>query len=214
MLNLTTTASELSDSESLTAFKPLPKHPLFINITGNKYNSLTVVGYLGDSKWSCLCDCGKTTLVHSNDLRNGKTKTCGCGKTKALLSKACEQCGEVFHQKRYSGGPDHTFANRKYCSKKCAGVAFSVDEDSKQRRRKSVIAAYGGKCTCCGESEWQFLSLDHINNDGAAHRREVRDVYKWAEDNNYPNTLRVLCFNCNMARAFYGVCPHEIRKSV
>lgn len=133
-------------------------------------------------------------------------------KLKELASKQCLICGKTFHQKRYSSGPDHTFRKRKYCGQKCAGKAIMVDEYAKNRRRKEVIGHYGGKCVCCGESDWHFLSLDHVNNDGAQHRREIGQsrLYKWAQDNNYPDSLRVLCYNCNMARAFYGKCPHEV----
>lgn len=28
--------------------------------------------------WFCVCDCGKERIVRGNDLRNGKTKACGC----------------------------------------------------------------------------------------------------------------------------------------
>lgn len=133
-------------------------------------------------------------------------------KKKKLASKHCQICDNVFHQKRYSSGPDANFKKRKYCGQKCAGKAIMVKEYVKTRRRKEVIAAYGGECLCCGEKDWHFLSLDHINNDGAKHRREVgaSGVYKWAIDNKFPPTLRILCFNCNMARAFYKNCPHEI----
>jgi hypothetical protein len=133
-------------------------------------------------------------------------------KIKKLKSKICKQCGERFYQKRYSAGPDGTFKNRLYCGKKCFGESIRVAEPMKTRRRKSVLKAYGGKCVCCGESQWQFLSLDHVNNDGAEHRKEVgqSQIYIWAERNNYPPVLQILCFNCNMAKGFYGECPHEI----
>lgn len=43
------------------------------------------------------------------------------------------------------------------------------------------------------------MSIDHVNQDGAMHRREVpaAQIYKWAKDNKYPQNLRVLCQNCN-----------------
>lgn len=53
-----------------------------IDITGQKFNQLTVLGR-GENKgkkvmWKCLCDCGNETLVYGTYLRNGHTKSCGC----------------------------------------------------------------------------------------------------------------------------------------
>jgi hypothetical protein len=75
-----------------------------------------------------------------------------------------------------------------------------------------VIAHYGGKCACCGETERLFLSIDHINNDGAKHRREVpaSSLYRWLKKNGYPEGFQVLCMNCNCGKARNGgVCPHQ-----
>lgn len=54
-----------------------------INETGNRYGRLTVLKYDHTDKkqgayWLCACDCGCTTVVKGNRLRNGKTKSCGC----------------------------------------------------------------------------------------------------------------------------------------
>jgi hypothetical protein len=52
-------------------------------------------------------------------------------------------------------------------------AALRAAESAKTKRaqaicREAVYAAYGGyKCNCCGESEPMFLSIDHIDNDGA-----------------------------------------------
>lgn len=90
------------------------------------------------------------------------------------------------------------------------------------RIRLEVIAAYGGKCFCCGESNPYFLSLDHVNNDGSQHLKNCGakmggdQLYLWARKNNYPDRLRVACFNCNLARQFYGKggdCPHKLVES-
>src|SRR5690349_6288281 len=39
--------------------------------------------------------------------------------------------------------------------------------------RQQALEAYGGRCVCCGESTPEFLHFDHVNNDGAEHRREL-----------------------------------------
>ncbi len=42
------------------------------------------------------------------------------------------------------------------------------------RLKDDIYKAYGGYvCTCCGETRELFLTLDHINNDGAEHRKQL-----------------------------------------
>ena len=68
------------------------------------------------------------------------------------------------------------------------------------------------KCNCCREKCVQFLSIDHIKGDGAAHRRKVSGgarLYKWLRDNGFPKGYQVLCFNCNFAKHAFGACPHK-----
>lgn len=79
-----------------------------------------------------------------------------------------------------------------------------------------TIEAYGGRCACCGEANPVFLTIDHANNDGAAHRGATRAsgnaLYQLLKQEGWPKDrgLRVLCFNCNCGRAVNGgVCPHE-----
>lgn len=60
--------------------------PYFKNLEGQRFGKLTVVSLLPERlvrgprriyvQWSCLCDCGKTKIVISNNIR--KTKSCGC----------------------------------------------------------------------------------------------------------------------------------------
>ena len=76
---------------------------------------------------------------------------------------------------------------------------------------EDVLAHYGGVCACCAESRYEFLSIDHTNNDGAAHRRSIKKtpLRQWLKRNNFPPGFRVLCHNCNVSRGRYGYCPHE-----
>lgn len=48
------------------------------NLIGQQFGQLTVIEYVGDSKWKCLCSCGKETIVKTGHLNNGHTKSCGC----------------------------------------------------------------------------------------------------------------------------------------
>lgn len=79
--------------------------------------------------------------------------------------------------------------------------------------RNEAIMMYGGKCVCCGETTPEFLHLDHVNNDGAAHRKTLGGgadkTLSWAKRNNWPDSLQLKCHNCGMAEGFYGQCPHE-----
>ena len=88
--------------------------------------------------------------------------------------------------------------------------------------RHEAIMAYGGyRCACCGETEPLFLSLDHVNNDGAEHRRNLgydegngkgasSGILSWLKNNGYPAGFQILCMNCNHAKGRNGgVCPHQ-----
>lgn len=70
-------------------------------------------------------------------------------------------------------------------------------------------------CSCCGDNHIEFLTLDHINNDGAKERKSKGSSYHTITfynsliKNNFPNGYDVLCFNCNTSKGFYGMCPHK-----
>lgn len=80
-----------------------------------------------------------------------------------------------------------------------------------QAMRMMVMDQYGGPvCACCGETIYSFLTLDHVHNDGAEHRRQIgKHLYRWIIENDYPEGFQVLCMNCNFGKHQNGgVCPH------
>ena len=53
------------------------------DLSGTRFGRLVVVCNTGTRKgrcylWECLCDCGETTSVPTNHLKNGHTQSCGC----------------------------------------------------------------------------------------------------------------------------------------
>jgi len=75
------------------------------------------------------------------------------------------------------------------------------------------------RCACppCGEDRYEFLTLDHVDGGGNAHRKGINrgerewgggGLMRWLLNHDYPPGFQVLCWNCNAGKAFYGVCPH------
>lgn len=181
-------------------------------------------------KWICKCDCGIVVKVPGSHLIRGNSKSCGCLRNELASQRrkaaakgprtTCYTCGIIpIDGRLYMGS---------YCldCKKKKVIERSKDKDTHQKdldtmavyRRKlkaGGIAAYGGQCLCCSEDRMEFLSLDHINGDGAAHRKKTglgtAALYLWLRKHNYPTEIvRVLCYNCNMALWLYGACPHGL----
>jgi hypothetical protein len=80
--------------------------------------------------------------------------------------------------------------------------------------RAEVLAAYGHRCACCGETTAEFLVIDHVNGRGSRDRKELnlvgRALNLWLRRHGFPrDAYRLLCHNCNSARGHYGYCPHE-----
>ena len=80
--------------------------------------------------------------------------------------------------------------------------------------RLNVIEGYGGKCELCGESNPHFLTIDHIDGEGAKERKILGSwqvLYKKLRDENYPkDNYRLLCYNCNCALGFNRITEEEL----
>lgn len=66
------------------------------------------------------------------------------------------------------------------------------------------------RCIRCGFRDVRALSIDHVNDDGAEHRRTdptALRIYVWLVKHKYPDGFQVLCMNCQWIKL------HEMRKS-
>lgn len=68
--------------------------------------------------------------------------------------------------------------------------------------REKIISHYTNgtnSCASCGCSDIRVLDIDHVNNDGAAHRKAMGCLTSvwWIIKNNFPIGFQILCKNCN-----------------
>jgi len=83
------------------------------------------------------------------------------------------------------------------------------------KQRLQIINHYSKgtmKCACCGENNINFLTIDHINNDGNIQRKSLKtpELTHWIIKNNFPEGFQILCYNCNLGKAHHGgICPHK-----
>lgn len=85
-----------------------------INEVGNKYGKLLVLKRAKNDKynctmWLCQCDCGNQKAIHGGNLRNGKTKSCGCltrstvkGRGRQPLSEGIASFNRLYYNYKYA----------------------------------------------------------------------------------------------------------------
>ena len=98
------------------------EHYLSEDLTGKTFNHLKVTGYSHlpwyKAFWNCLCECGNTTVVRSDYLKNGNTVSCGC------IAKQTLNAGRTKLKKAFVDGTNvrQISPNRKLNSNNKTGV--------------------------------------------------------------------------------------------
>lgn len=142
--------------------------------------------------------------------------------TRDKLYSSCKECVSEYNRTRHAD-PERkakaiarskgwAAANRE----KRRAIVKRHDAKSRPSVKLAAFNAYGGPvCACCGEQTIEFLTIDHVNNDGAEHRKKVSGggIFKWLRAKKYPPGFQVLCRNCNWGKHVNGgVCPHQTKK--
>ncbi len=103
---------------------------------------------------------------------------------------------------------------RKRCYSKNLEYNRQYSIERHRKHKLQVFEHYGMQCSCCGESVYEFLTIDHMNNDGAKHRKAIGEggsaIYHWLVKNDFPEGFQILCYNCNCGKRINsGICPHQ-----
>lgn len=109
----------------------------------------------------------------------------------------------AYNRERYASDPEHK--NR----------VLEVSDRWRALDKLKALSHYGknGILLCCWDqcavSDIDMLTLDHVKNDGASHRRELggKDragpaIYRWVIRNKFPEGFQTLC------------CNHQFKKEI
>lgn len=142
-------------------------------------------------------------------------------------SKKCAKCKQIKTADSFSIDKSKKDGLKSYCID-CSNLYSKLRD---LRRKQKLINRLGSKCSCCGESRLEVLSIEHSNNDGNKHRKYLTDKYnlsrintggtpfihyylKELENGNEWPGIEVHCHNCNHSKASYGYCPHDREKGI
>lgn len=106
----------------------------FQDLTGNKYNHLTVLKRAPNqgknTMWECRCDCGNITTVSAPHLKSGHTKSCGC-LHKETMRNMMQTHGLTHHPlyRVYRGIVDRTTLETCQCYKDYGGRGIKMCQE-------------------------------------------------------------------------------------
>ena len=117
----------------------------------------------------------------------------------------------LINRRAIANKPEYYRALKKYCHYMW-----------RERLRRAVFGHYSNntfKCACCGESEQDFLVIDHIDGNGNEQRRAAfgrtdaggHTMHRWLVKQGFPQGFQLLCANCNSSRGKHGECTHKNR---
>ena len=163
-------------------------------------------------------------VVCSQQNLNGKTMCEPCRlrhneyirtrRIKFIKKNLCSHCGEK--------PPKPNMKRCEECHDKRASIDGAYQEyhvNYRKKLKQLVLEHYGEQCACCGENGPVFLTIDHINEDGAEHRKQLCKnsnsgsvcFYRWLKKNDFPDGFQTLCYSCNIGKHRNGgICPHQV----
>lgn len=165
------------------------------NLTGKRFDRLLVLSFVKrDPKnklvWLCLCTCGNTKITNSQNLKAGRTKSCGC------LQKE----RQIEANTKYQGGSAYNNVINDYIQgAKKRNIKIEIT-------RKEFLELIKGDCRYCGSPPsciqksnsytCIYNGVDRVNNNlgytkdnavscckicnRAKHAMELKDFLSWA----------------------------------
>lgn len=174
-----------------------PKTSLFRDITGERFESIEVLGYAGvkihpsgqrKSMWLCRCDCGKVFVVSGNNLKRKNTTCCGCKRKTHGMTGSAEHVAWVSAIQRCTNPNNPGYKNYgargiRVCERWMSFENFISDMGPRPRKHSLDRIDNDGDYEP-GNCRWTTNKTQHRNkrtNSLVTIRGETKCVSEWAE---------------------------------
>jgi len=153
----------------------------YMDITGKRFGDLVVIRKISDESpltWECICECGNKVIVRGSDLKQKKTRSCGCLKQKLYL---IDLTGKRFGKLTVIKKADQITKNRKViweCRCDCGNTKFVEGALLKTLHTKS--------CGCLQKEsislEYGVAAFNHVYSSYKKRAREKKFDFYLSED--------------------------------
>lgn len=162
----------------------------FIDLAGTRYDRLSVVHQNGRDKhgnviWLCLCDCGKQTILPTNRLKGGHTKSCGCLHRETARQKSLA---------RTLGNGESAFNSLLHVYKRNAetrSLEWAIDKDLFRKLIKEP-------CYYCGQEPSAIMKAGGSKHNGDCIYNGLDRIDNFR--GYMPENVRPCCKQCNIAK--------------
>jgi hypothetical protein len=166
-----------------------------IDIEGQRFGRLVVKRFHstinGVTRWECECDCGNSSIVYSNNLRRGITKSCGCiHKEKSKETATKHGLSETSIYRAHYAIKQRCLDENNYCFKNYGGRGITICEEWLDDDN-GLINFYNWALSN-GYSEG--LTIDRIDNNGNYEPSNCRWATMKQQQNNKRNN-HIIDFN-------------------
>lgn len=172
-----------------------------INLVGKKFGRLAVIERAkkdrwGGSRWRCLCDCGKETVVAGNSLQSGGTRSCGCLMTEnAKIDETGNRYGRLVVTEEVGQDARTNFLWRCICD--CGKEKITSG--------RSLRGGHTKSCGClhtlpAGQADFNSLYRRYIT------KARKRGLFFELTKEDFSFLTKMNCFYC-------GIEPAQVRSS-
>lgn len=124
----------------------------------------------------------------------------------------CKSCANKNALANYHENREARLTNKRANAAKHRTRNSKAQRERQIRYRQQVMEHYcDGEpyCKGCGVMNIEVLTIDHIDENGAKHRKQepAQRCFGWWIRNGFPEGYQILCWNCNNAKHRHHKVP-------